>query len=58
VMARAAVQVAALNVRINAQSLKNKDLARNWSDSVAALESTVENLVEDTMAQVAVRGGF
>ena len=58
VMARAAVQVAGLNVRINAQALKNKDLARQWSDSVGELESTVEKLVDDTMAKVADRGGF
>ena len=58
VMARAAVQVAALNVRINAQGLKNQYVAGLWLDSVKKIESDVNDLVEETLAKVAERGGF
>ncbi len=58
VMARAAVQVAALNVRINAQGLKNMDIAKEWTATVGELESAAEKVVTDTLLEVAERGGF
>lgn len=58
IMAKAAVQTAALNVKINAKSLQEKDLAQNWYQSVHELEATVIELADKTIAQAAHRGGF
>lgn len=58
ILARAAVQTAALNVKINALSLKDQDLAQKWNQSVDELEAEVKDLAEKTIAQAANRGGF
>lgn len=58
IMAHAAVQAAALNVKINASSLKNKQLAQTWIDEVSALEAETAAMVEVAKKIAADRGGF
>jgi formiminotetrahydrofolate cyclodeaminase len=57
-MARAAVQIAAMNVKINAVGLKDQQLAQTWADELAQLESEVTEIAERTAATAAQRGGF
>lgn len=57
-MARAAAQIAALNVKVNATGLQNEDLAQAWREEVEALQAETESLVEETAAIAAERGGF
>lgn len=58
ILARAAVQTAALNVKINALSLQDQDLAQKWNQTVNELESEAIGLAEETIAQATRRGGF
>jgi glutamate formiminotransferase/formiminotetrahydrofolate cyclodeaminase len=58
IMAKAAVQIAAMNVKINALGLKDKELAQSWSEELAQLESEVSAVAEKTAATAAARGGF
>lgn len=58
IMARAAVQVAALNVKTNAVSLQDQTLAQSWRDELAQLEAGVNALVEEITGVAAARGGF
>ena len=58
IMAHAAVQTAALNVKINAVDLKDRVLAKSWHEEVAALEAKTSELVETTKAAAAERGSF
>ncbi|MFZ0543821.1 MAG: glutamate formimidoyltransferase [Candidatus Promineifilaceae bacterium] len=58
IMAKAAVQIAAMNVKINATGLKNRELAQSWSEELARLEAEVTELAEKTAATAARRGGF
>jgi glutamate formiminotransferase/formiminotetrahydrofolate cyclodeaminase len=58
IMARAAVQIAAMNVKINAVGLKDQQLAQTWADELAQLESEVTEIAERTAATAAQRGGF
>jgi glutamate formiminotransferase/formiminotetrahydrofolate cyclodeaminase len=58
IMARAAVQIAAMNVKINALGLKDQQLAQSWSEELAQLESEVSEVAEKTAATAARRGGF
>jgi glutamate formiminotransferase/formiminotetrahydrofolate cyclodeaminase len=58
IMAKAAVQIAAMNVKINALGLKDKELAQSWSEELAQLESEVTEIAERTAATAAQRGGF
>jgi glutamate formiminotransferase/formiminotetrahydrofolate cyclodeaminase len=58
ILARAAVQTAALNVKINALSLQDQDLAQKWNQSVDQLESEVTELADKAIAQASRRGGF
>ncbi|HEX6386579.1 MAG TPA: glutamate formimidoyltransferase [Anaerolineae bacterium] len=57
-MARAAVQAAALNVKTNAAGLQNQDLARSWNAEVEALQDEAAALAEAVTAIAAERGGF
>jgi formiminotetrahydrofolate cyclodeaminase len=57
-MARAAVQTAALNVKINARGLQNPHLALAWQQEVASLEAEVAALAGSIIAIAAERGGF
>ena len=58
IMARAAVQAAALNVKINGVGLQNKALAQEWTTKVDALEAEMNELVTAVTATAAQRGGF
>ncbi|UCG23388.1 MAG: glutamate formimidoyltransferase, partial [Chloroflexota bacterium] len=58
VMARAAVQVAAMNVKINGVGLGNRALAQAWHEELATLEAETERLAAQAIAAAADRGGF
>ena len=58
VMARAAVQVAAMNVRINGIGLRDQDQAQAWNAELTTLETETERLAEQAVAMAADRGGF
>jgi glutamate formiminotransferase/formiminotetrahydrofolate cyclodeaminase len=58
VLARSAVQIAAMNVKINALGLQDQDLAHSWRQELAVLEEEVERIAEQTLASAAERGGF
>lgn len=58
IMARAAAQAAALNVRTNATGLQDQARAQAWRDEVDSLLAEVDRLVEETMATAAQRGGY
>lgn len=58
IMARAAVQAAALNVKVNGVGLKDRELAARWREEVEALEAEMSLLVEEITATAAARGKF
>ena len=58
VMARAAVQCAGMNVKINATGLQDQALAAEWQAEVSALEAEVAAIATAVMATAAERGGF
>jgi formiminotetrahydrofolate cyclodeaminase len=57
-LARTAVQVAALNVKTNAVGLKDKNLAQTWQQELVTLEAEAEELATAAMQIAAERGGF
>lgn len=57
-MARAAVQAAALNVKINVVDLQDKARAQTWLDELAQLEKTASTLASELVTIAAQRGGF
>ncbi len=58
IMARAAVQGALLNVRVNAVGLQDRHLAKSWLSQVAVLDAETADMVEKVTAVAAERGGF
>ncbi|MGB3716360.1 MAG: glutamate formimidoyltransferase [Candidatus Promineifilaceae bacterium] len=58
IMARAAVQIASLNVRVNATSLENRELASRWLEELETIEKSIDAISEDIMAIADGRGGF
>lgn len=58
IMARAAVQVAGLNVKINGVSLRDQALAAAWREEVARLEADAEEAVAAAVTAAAERGGL
>jgi glutamate formiminotransferase/formiminotetrahydrofolate cyclodeaminase len=58
IMARAAVQAAGLNVKVNAVGLQDQALAADWKQEVDALEHETAVIVEAVTAVAAKRGGF
>ena len=58
VLARAAVQVAAMNVKINAVGLTDQELVQSWREELASLETETERLAMQAVASAAERGGF
>lgn len=58
IMAHAAVQAASLNVKINAQSLQNQELAGAWVAEVNALLTETRDLADAIVAIAGERGGF
>ncbi len=58
IIARAAVQSATLNVRINAVGLDDQDLAAEWGAELDKINAETAVLVEEVLAIAAERGGF
>jgi glutamate formiminotransferase/formiminotetrahydrofolate cyclodeaminase len=58
IIARAAVQAAALNVKVNASGVKDDVLVKNWFQEMASIESEVNEATEAVVNAAAVRGGF
>jgi glutamate formiminotransferase / formiminotetrahydrofolate cyclodeaminase len=58
VLAQAAVQIAAMNVKINGLNLQDKTLAARWSDEVDGLVTAVNQIAADTAQTTAQRAGF
>jgi glutamate formiminotransferase/formiminotetrahydrofolate cyclodeaminase len=57
-MAHAAVQVAAMNVRVNGLGLKDRALAQSWQDEVEGLVRDSEAMARRATETAAERGGF
>jgi formiminotetrahydrofolate cyclodeaminase len=58
IMARAAVQIASLNVRVNATSLENQELGSQWLEELERIEKSADALSKEIMAIAEGRGGF
>jgi formiminotetrahydrofolate cyclodeaminase len=58
VLARSAVQIAGLNVKINVGSIKNEELTSSWLAELVEIENETSALAEETMLIAAQRGGF
>jgi glutamate formiminotransferase/formiminotetrahydrofolate cyclodeaminase len=58
VLARSAVQIAAMNVKINAVGLRDQALAQAWRDELASLEADAERLSNEAIGAATERGGF
>ena len=58
IMAHAAVQAAALNVKINGVGLKDRALAQAWTEEADALVAESAALAETAQRHAAERGGF
>ncbi|MCP4419189.1 MAG: glutamate formimidoyltransferase [Chloroflexi bacterium] len=57
-LAQAAVEAAALNVKINATGVENKTLVQSWQEELVTLSQETAVLVENIKGVVAERGGF
>ncbi|MCL4263753.1 MAG: glutamate formimidoyltransferase [Anaerolineae bacterium] len=57
-LAHTAVQIAAMNVRINALGLQNQTLAAQWLAELETLERETAVIAETVMATARERGGF
>jgi len=58
VLARSAVQIAGLNVKINAASIHDESLTYSWLRELAEIEEETSALTEETLLTAAQRGGF
>ncbi len=58
ILARAAVEIAALNVRINARDLKDQETAANWLAEIQVLETEVKATAQLISENAADRGNF
>jgi glutamate formiminotransferase/formiminotetrahydrofolate cyclodeaminase len=57
-LAHAAVETAALNVKINATNIDNKQLVASWQEELATLQQNTADLVQEIKAVAQDRGGF
>jgi glutamate formiminotransferase/formiminotetrahydrofolate cyclodeaminase len=57
-LARAAVEAAVLNVRINAASLQDQNLVEQWQQEVARLQDEAAGLLDDVLVRVHERGSL
>lgn len=57
-MAQAAVETAALNVKINAASVSDQQLVHTWLEELETLSQETADLVKNIKAVAAKRGGF
>jgi len=58
ILARAAVQIAAMNVRINAQGLRDTDLAQQWREEAERLTTEAADLADLITSTATDRGGL
>jgi glutamate formiminotransferase/formiminotetrahydrofolate cyclodeaminase len=58
IMARAAAQIAALNVRVNATTLKDRKMASKWLEELAAIEQSIDSVTGEIQEIAGERGGF
>ena len=57
-MAHAAAQIAALNVRVNATTLKDQKMASKWLEELAAIEQSIDSITSEIQEIAGERGGF
>lgn len=57
-LARAAVEAAALNVKINGASLQDQSLAQSWREEIDDLEEEMNEIATAVKETAASRGGF
>ena len=57
-LAHAAVETAALNVKINATNIANKQLAASWQEELSTLQQDTADLVQAIKVVAQERGGF
>jgi glutamate formiminotransferase/formiminotetrahydrofolate cyclodeaminase len=57
-MARAAMRIAALNVKVNAMDLEDSQLTNAWLSELESLESEIAQLEEVILSTASERGGF
>ncbi len=57
-LAHTAVQIAAMNVKINAVNLKNQPLATQWHTELETIETATAAIAETTLSIAKERGGF
>jgi glutamate formiminotransferase / formiminotetrahydrofolate cyclodeaminase len=57
-LAQAAVETAALNVKINATTVENKNLVQRWQEELAKLSQETADMVQSIKLVAAERGGF
>ena len=57
-MARAAVRIAAMNVKVNALDLEDTQLTEAWLTELDYLETEVASLEQDILSTASERGGF
>jgi formiminotetrahydrofolate cyclodeaminase len=58
ILARSAVEIAGLNIRINAKDLKNQEIAANWLAEIQVLEAEVKETTRLVSENAANRGNF
>lgn len=58
IMARAAAEIAALNVRVNAKGLQDEERAEAWRKEVTSLLDETTTLAEEIVETATRRGGF
>ena len=52
------VQIASLNVRVNATGVKNRELSEKWLEELDTFERAIEATSEEILTITAERGGF
>ena len=57
-MAMAAIQGAALNVRINATSVKDAELSQSWLDALSKINTRAESILAQVQEAAVKRGGM
>jgi glutamate formiminotransferase/formiminotetrahydrofolate cyclodeaminase len=58
ILARSAIEIAALNIRINSKDLKNQEIAENWLAEIQVLEAEVKATAQLISENAADRGNF
>jgi glutamate formiminotransferase/formiminotetrahydrofolate cyclodeaminase len=58
IMARAAVQIATLNVKVNSSSMNDQELAKVWQGELAELDAKTASFADKIITLASERGGF